>query len=76
MCIRDRHQVPKNVEPTVELVKQNVLEIVKRARLMSCMFGQDKTSRTPVNQAVLDLINYASHPSKLALQDPTWMPWL
>ena len=71
-----QHQVPKNVEPTVELVKQNVLEIVKRARLMSCMFGQDKTSRTPVNQAVLDLINYASHPSKLALQDPTWMPWL
>ncbi|KAI3623563.1 hypothetical protein CBS14141_003824 [Malassezia furfur] len=71
-----QRQVPKNVEPSIELVRQNVLEIVKRARLMSCRYGQDKTSATPVNQAVLDLINYASHPSKLALQDPTWIPWL
>lgn len=71
-----QHQASKNLEPNVELVKQNVLEIVKRARLMSCKYGHDKTSSTPVNQAVLDLINYASHPSKLALQDPTWMPWL
>ena len=71
-----QRQVPKNVEPSIELVTQNVLEIVKRARLMSCRYGQDKTSSTPVNQAVLDLINYASHPSKLALQDPTWIPWL
>lgn len=71
-----QRQAPKNVEPSTELVMQNVLEIVKRTRLMSCKYGQDKASATPVNQAVLDLINYASHPSKLALQDPTWIPWL
>jgi len=70
-----QHQ-SKHLEPTIDLVRQNVFEVVKRARLMSCRFGQDKASITPVNQAVLDLINYASHPSKLALQDPTWMPWL
>ena len=35
-------QHAKNLEPTIDLVKQNVLEIVKRARLMSCRFGQDK----------------------------------
>ena len=77
----------KYSEPNVDLVRQNVLEIVKRARLMSCKYGLEmvrnsimltskQTSSTPANQAVLDLINYASHPSKLALQDPTWMPWL
>ena len=71
-----QRQVPKNLEASRELVVQNVLEVVKRARLMSCKYGHDKSSVTPVNQAVLDLINYASHPSKLALQDPTWMPWL
>ena len=70
-----QHQ-SKHLEPTIDLVRQNVFEVVKRARLMSCRYGQDKASITPVNQAVLDLINYASHPSKLALQDPTWMPWL
>ena len=70
-----QHQ-SKHLEPTIDLVRQNVFEVVKRARLMSCRFGQDKASITPLNQAVLDLINYASHPSKLALQDPTWMPWL
>lgn len=37
-----QNKVPKNVEPNVELVKQNVLEVVKRARLMSCKYGHDK----------------------------------
>ncbi|PKI83589.1 transcription-associated protein 1 [Malassezia vespertilionis] len=71
-----QRQGPKNAEPSVELVMRNVFEIVKRARLMSSRNAQDKASTVPVNQAVLDLINYASHPSKLALQDPTWIPWL
>ncbi|WFC97412.1 transcription-associated protein 1 [Malassezia yamatoensis] len=71
-----QRQVPKNVEPSIELVMQNVSEVVKRARLMSCRYNQEKSSTVPVNQTVLDLINYASHPSKLALQDPTWIPWL
>ena len=73
---RVQRQVSKGVEASREIIVQNSLEIVKRVRLMSCRFGQEKSTETPVNQAVLDLINYASHPSKLALQDPTWMPWL
>lgn len=71
-----QRQVNKGIEASREIIVQNALEVVKRVRLMSCRFGQEKSPETPVNQAVLDLINYASHPSKLALQDPTWMPWL
>ncbi|WFD31947.1 transcription-associated protein 1 [Malassezia sp. CBS 17886] len=41
-----QRQVPKNVEPTTEIVMQNVFEIVKRARLMSCKYGHDKVCST------------------------------
>ncbi|EPQ29591.1 uncharacterized protein PFL1_02810 [Pseudozyma flocculosa PF-1] len=64
-----------------EIVLQNSMEIVKRARLMSCKFEMDRGNPqqptiSPISQTVLDLINSASNPSKLALQDPTWQPWL
>ncbi|SNX86514.1 related to TRA1 - component of the Ada-Spt transcriptional regulatory complex [Melanopsichium pennsylvanicum] len=38
--------------------------------------GGGGAGTTPVSSVVLDLINSASNPSKLALQDPTWGPWL
>ncbi|CCF50080.1 hypothetical protein NDA11_006772 [Ustilago hordei] len=76
-------------EAPKEVVLTNVLEIVKRAKLISCRHELDKlqtgangttpvgvVATTPVSSVVLDLINSASNPSKLALQDPTWAPWL
>lgn len=77
-------------EAPKEVVLTNVLEIVKRAKLISCRHELDKlhanstpnpplapqSTTTPVSSVVLDLINSASNPSKLALQDPTWAPWL
>ncbi|EST09240.1 PIK-related kinase, FAT [Kalmanozyma brasiliensis GHG001] len=64
-----------------EVVLTNVLEVVKRAKLVSCRHEFDKLQNgapatTPVSSVVLDLVNSASNPSKLALQDPTWGPWL
>ena len=77
-------------EAPKEVVLTNVLEIVKRAKLISCRHEFEKLQgngngtagggagqgTTPVSSVVLDLINSASNPSKLALQDPTWGPWL
>ncbi|CBQ69344.1 related to TRA1-component of the Ada-Spt transcriptional regulatory complex [Sporisorium reilianum SRZ2] len=75
-------------EAPKEVVLTNVLEIVKRAKLISCRHEFDKLQQpgaagaagavatTPVSSVVLDLVNSASNPSKLALQDPTWGPWL
>ncbi|KAN0059794.1 transcription-associated protein 1 [Thecaphora frezii] len=56
-----------------EIVLQNSMEIVKRARLMSCKHElprgtQQQPTISPISQTVLDLINSASNPSKLALQ--------
>ncbi|GAC95952.1 phosphatidylinositol kinase [Pseudozyma hubeiensis SY62] len=61
-----------------EVVLTNVLEVVKRAKLISCRHEDKSGSQgtAPVSSVVLDLINSASNPSKLALQDPTWSPWL
>ncbi|KAJ9474335.1 Transcription-associated protein 1 [Pseudozyma hubeiensis] len=61
-----------------EVVLTNVLEVVKRAKLISCRHEEKSGSQgtAPVSSVVLDLINSASNPSKLALQDPTWSPWL
>lgn len=64
--------------PSREIIMQNILEVVKRARLMSCKHEMDKPQPTamPVSQTVIDLINSSSSPSKLALQDISWMPFL
>ena len=56
-----------------DTIYQNILEVVKRARLLSCKYEIEKNTQqgpttTPVSQTVLDLINSASNPSKLALQ--------
>lgn len=69
-------QVP--LEAPREIIMQNVLEVVKRARLMSCKHEMDKPqpSTMPVSQTIIDLINSSSSPSKLALQDVAWMPFL
>lgn len=66
------------LEAPREIVMQNILEVVKRARLMSCKHEMDKAqpSTMPVSQTVIDLINSSSSPSKLALQDVSWMPFL
>ncbi|PWN50372.1 hypothetical protein IE53DRAFT_368968 [Violaceomyces palustris] len=77
-----QRQAPGVTEAPREIVLQNILEMVKRARLMSCKYEMEKGAQqqqpsiSPVSQTVLDLINSASNPSKLALQDPTWQPWL
>jgi transformation/transcription domain-associated protein len=64
-------------EAPKEVVMTNVLDIVKRAKLLSCAHELERSTNTaPVSGVVLDLINSASNPSKLALQDPTWAPWL
>ncbi len=64
-------------EAPKEVVMTNVLDIVKRAKLLSCAHELERSNNTaPVSGVVLDLINSASNPSKLALQDPTWAPWL
>lgn len=81
-------QTPHAPTPTLltdaprEVVLTNVLEVVKRAKLLSCRHEIDRAQTqsaspiAPVSSVVLDLINSASNPSKLALQDPTWAPWL
>lgn len=70
--------VPPAPTPSREIIMQNILEVVKRARLMSCKHEMDKAqpSAMPVSQTVIDLINSSSSPSKLALQDISWMPFL
>ncbi|KDN49215.1 hypothetical protein K437DRAFT_79486 [Tilletiaria anomala UBC 951] len=72
---------PNVTDAPREVVYQNILEVVKRGRLLSCKYEIEKNtqhgpSTTPVSQTVLDLINSASNPSKLALQEPNWAAWL
>ncbi|CEH17271.1 Histone acetyltransferase SAGA, TRRAP/TRA1 component, PI-3 kinase superfamily [Ceraceosorus bombacis] len=66
------------VEAPRDIIYPNILDMVKRARLMSCDYEASKPhpSTVPVSQTVLDLINSATNSGKLALQEPTWHPWL
>jgi transformation/transcription domain-associated protein len=92
---------PPGVVPEAprDIIYPNILEMVKRARLLSCEheaskvrsgrrspvgsagvltlpFPQPQPSTVPVSQTVLDLINSATNSGKLALQEPTWHPWM
>lgn len=75
------HWSPMLQEAPRELVYQNVLEIVKRGRVMACQYETEKNAHegpmtTPVSQSVMDLINTATNPIKLGMSEPLWAPWL
>ncbi|KAI8368238.1 uncharacterized protein BYT42DRAFT_123486 [Radiomyces spectabilis] len=61
-----------------ERINTNVLQIMAKARFLSCKSEREKTinANKPTNQNVIDLISQASNPQKMAQMDCTWMPWL
>lgn len=76
----------------LQLVMRTVSEVAKRAKLLSGHHqNRGSGTATPVNssgssatdnsstlvvQVILDLINSATSPGKLAMQDASWHPWL
>jgi transformation/transcription domain-associated protein len=71
---------PATDENLKEYVNLNVDLLIKRTQLMSCKAERDEGSRAericPLNQSILDLMNDAMNPLKLAITDIGFLPQL